>query len=365
MSDRLSERRDVVRSLPAYKQGAAEGADAVKLSSNENPYPPLPSVVSEIAAQMSDPLSGFNRYPSMGAEPLRAAIAARHGVTPEQVAVGAGSVEVASQLIHAVAGAGDEVIFAWRSFEAYPILTVVSGATPVPVPLTADLHHDLDAMAAAITDRTRLILLCTPNNPTGTTLGAEEVERFLARVPENVVVAIDEAYVHFNRDPHAVSGVEMVARHPNVIALQTFSKAYGLAGLRIGFGIGSVDLCDDLRRVAVPFAVSGVAQRAALASLEHEDELTERVERIVAERGRVTEELRGQGWSVGDSQANFVWLATGDDTARIDGVLREEHVFARCWQGEGIRLSIGSPAENDRGLAALAKAVKGAPVPAV
>lgn len=360
----MSDRREVVRSLPVYKQGAAEGADAVKLSSNENPYPPLPSVVAEVTAQMSDPLSGFNRYPSMGAEPLRAAIAARLGVAPEQVAVGAGSVEVASQLLHAVAGEGDEVIFAWRSFEAYPILTVVSGATPVPVPLTGDLRHDLGAMAEAITDRTRLILLCTPNNPTGTTLSTDEVESFLARVPEDVIVAIDEAYVHFNRDPHAVSGVEMVAKHPNVIALQTFSKAYGLAGLRIGYGIGSVDLCDDLRRVAVPFAVSGVAQRAALASLEHEGELTERVDRIVAERGRVTAELRGQGWAVGDSQANFVWLPTGDDTARIDQLLRGERVFARCWPGEGIRLSIGSPQENDRGLAALAGAIKDAPVPA-
>lgn len=354
----MTSRRDVVRSLPPYKQGAAEGPDAVKLSSNENPYPPLPSVVAEITAQMVDPSGGINRYPSMGAEQLRAAIAARHGVTPEQVAVGAGSVEVATQLIHATAGLGDEVIFAWRSFEAYPIMTVVAGATPVKVPLGPDLHHDLDAMAARITDRTRLILLCTPNNPTGTTLATDEVERFLAQVPDDIVVAIDEAYVHFNRAADAVSGVEMVARHPNVVALQTFSKAYGLAGLRVGYAIGSVDLCEDLRRVAVPFAVSNVAQRAALASLEHEDELAERVARIVSERARVTQELRAQGWRVGDSQANFVWLPTADDTARIDQVLRGEHVFARCWQGEGIRLSIGSRQENDRGLAAFARAAE-------
>ncbi|QCV87816.1 histidinol-phosphate transaminase [Acidipropionibacterium jensenii] len=355
-------RRDVVRSLPPYKQGAAEGPDAVKLSSNENPYPPLPSVVAEIADRMRDPRGSFNRYPSMGAMELRTAIGSRFGVTADQVAVGAGSVEVATQLVHATAGMGDEVIFAWRSFEAYPILTVVSGATPVKVPLTADLHHDLAAMLAAITDRTQLILLCTPNNPTGTTLSTDEVEHFLSQVPENIVVAIDEAYVHFNRDPQAVSGVEMVSRHPNVIALQTFSKAYGLAGLRVGFGIGSVEMCEDLRRVAVPFAVSDVAQCAALASLQHEDELTERVEKIVAERGRVTAALRDQGWTLGDSQANFVWLPTGDDTARIDEVLRGEHVFARCWQGEGIRLSIGSPSENDRCLAAFARAIAPAPV---
>ncbi len=350
----MSSRQDVVRSLPPYKLGAAEGADAVKLSSNENPYPPLPSVVAEI----SEELHGFNRYPSMGAEEVRTAIASRFGVTSEQVAVGAGSVEVATQLIHATAGLGDEVIFAWRSFEAYPIITVVAGATPVQVPLTADLRHDLDAMAAAITDRTRLILLCTPNNPTGTTLSTEEVEGFLARVPADVIVAIDEAYVHFNRDPRAVSGVEMTRRHPNVVALQTFSKAYGLAGLRIGFAIGSAELCEDLRRVAVPFAVSDLAQRAAVSSLAHEEELSERVERIVSERGRVTAELRGQGWTVGDSQANFVWLPTGDDTARIDRVLRDHQVFARCWQGEGIRLSIGSREEDDRCLAAFAQAVE-------
>ncbi len=239
-------------------------------------------------------------------------------------------------------------------------MTGVAGASPVKVPLGPDLHHDLDAMAARITDRTRLILLCTPNNPTGTTLATDEVERFLTQVPDDVVVAIDEAYVHFNRDADAVSGVEMVARHPNVVALQTFSKAYGLAGLRVGYAIGSAELCEDLRRVAVPFAVSNVAQRAALASLEHEDELAERVGRIVSERARVTQELRAQGWQVGDSQANFVWLPTADQTARIDQVLRAEHVFARCWQGEGIRLSIGSRQENDRGLAAFAKAAEAA-----
>ena len=345
-------RRDVVRSLPPYKQGAAEGPDAVKLSSNENPYPPLPSVVAEIEKE----LGSYNRYPSMGAVEIRTAIAERFGVTTDQVAVGAGSVEVATQLVHATAGLGDEVIFAWRSFEAYPIITVVGGATPVRVPLTADLHHDLDAMAAAITDRTRLILLCTPNNPTGTTLHTDEVERFLARVPEDVIVAIDEAYIHFNRDAESVSGLEMMRRHPNVVNLQTFSKAYGLAGLRIGFSISSVEIAEDLRRVATPFAVSDLAQKAALASLAHEDELEERVAKIVAERSRVTAELRSRGWPVIDSQANFVWLSTGDDTARIDEVLRSHGVFARCWQSEGIRLSIGSPEENDRCLAAFALA---------
>ncbi|MSS44706.1 histidinol-phosphate transaminase [Cutibacterium sp. WCA-380-WT-3A] len=348
-------RRDVVQGLPLYQQGAAVGEGAVKLSSNENPFEPLPSVV-EAVSQM---LSGFNRYPSMGAEDVRTAIAEHVGVDMRHVAVGAGSTEVASQLMHALCGAGDEVVFPWRSFEAYPILTQVAGATPVPVPLTKDLRHDLDAMADAITDRTRLIFLCTPNNPTGTVLHADEVEEFLAKVPQDVVVVMDEAYCHFNRDTDAVDGLALLDGHPNVVALRTFSKAYGLAGLRIGFAISSIEISDDLRRVATPFTVTSLAQQAAIASLAVEDELNERVDRIVAERIRVFDELTRQGWPVLPSQANFLWLATGDDTDRIDGVMVSHGVFARCWSGEGIRVSIGSPDENDRAIEALSQAIKG------
>ncbi|WP_130866543.1 histidinol-phosphate transaminase [Acidipropionibacterium timonense] len=343
-------RRDDVRALPLYKQGDAQGVDAVKLSSNENPYPPLPSVLKVVTEQ----LAGINRYPLMAAAEVRSAIAVRHGVEPDQVAVGAGSTEVASQIIHAVAGAGDEVVFAWRSFEAYPILTRVAGATPVPVPLTADLRHDLPAMAAAVTDRTRLVFLCTPNNPTGTTLSTGEVEDFLAQVPDDVVVVLDEAYTHFNRDQDAVNGLDLVRRYPNVISLKTFSKAYGLAGLRIGFAVSSTDLSDDLRRVATPFTVTNLAQRAAMASLLAEDELAERVELIVAERERLRSGLLDAGWPVGPSQANFLWLALGADTDRVDAGLRAAGVFARSWSGEGIRLSVGSVREDDRALAALA-----------
>lgn len=348
-------RQETVRGLPLYKQGIAEGGDAVKLSSNENPFGPLPSVLEAVSRALPE----FNRYPSMSAFEVRSAIAEHFGVGVDQVAVGAGSTDVASQLMHAVAGEGDEIMFAWRSFEAYPILTQVAGATPVPVSLTADLRHDLDAMADAITDRTRLIFLCTPNNPTGTSLSTEEVEDFLTKVPADVVVVIDEAYAHFNRDPRAVNGLDVVSRHPNVVALRTFSKAYGLAGLRIGFAISSVEISDDLRRVATPFTVTDLAQQAAIASLAAEDELSERVEQIVQERFRVYTALVEQGWSVGSSQANFVWLATGDDTDRVDEVMRSHGVFARGWSGEGIRLSIGSRAENDRALAALAEAAEG------
>ena len=261
--------------------------------------------------------------------------------------------------MHAFAGAGDEIIFPWRSFEAYPILTKVAGATPIPVPLTVDLRHDLDAMADAITDRTRVIFLCTPNNPTGTVLHTDEVVEFLARVPENVVVVMDEAYCHFNRDDAAVDGLTLLKDHPNVVVLRTFSKAYGLAGLRIGFAISTPEISDDLRRVATPFTVTTLAQQAAIASLAAEDELNERVNRIVAERTRVFDELTRQGWKIVPSQANFLWLATGDDTDRIDEVMVSHGVFARCWSEEGIRLSIGLDAENDRAIEALSQAVKG------
>ena len=295
----------------------------------------------------------------MSAEAVRSTIAGHFGVDVSQVAVGAGSTEVASQLMHALAGAADEILFPWRSFEAYPILTKVAGATPIPVPLTVDLRHDLDAMADAITDRTRVIFLCTPNNPTGTVLHTDEVVEFLARVPENVVVVMDEAYCHFNRDDAAVDRLTHLDDHPNVVVLRTFSKAYGLAGRRIGFAISTPEISDDLRRVATPFTVTTLAQQAAIASLAAEDELNERVNRIVAERTRVFDELTRQGWKIVPSQANFLWLATGDDTDRIDEVMVSHGVFARCWSEEGIRLSIGLDAENDRAIEALSQAVKG------
>lgn len=211
-------------------------------------------------------------------------------------------------------------------------------------------------MADAITDLTRVIFLCTPNNPTGTVLHTDEVEEFLARVPEDVIAVMDEAYCHFNCGASAVDGLTLLDDHPNVVVLRAFSKAYGLAGLRIGFAISNTEISDDLRRVATPFTVTSLAQQAAIASLAAEDELNERVQQIVTERTRVFDELTRQGWPVRPSQANFFWLATGDGTDRIDEVLTSRGVFARCWSGEGIRLSIGSPAENHRAIGALSEA---------
>lgn len=341
--------RAEVEQLPAYVQGASI-PDAVKLSSNENPYPPLESVARVVAEQ----LQSFHLYPDMGAGALIERLAQHLEVRPEQIALGAGSVEVASQLINASAGEGDEVIFAWRSFEAYPILVQVAGATAVRVPLTVDDRHDLPAMAAAVTDRTRLILLCTPNNPTGAVIHRDELEEFLAAVPDDVLVVIDEAYIQFDTDPDSVDGLEVFRRHSNVAVLHTFSKAYGLAGLRIGYAVAPEPVAANLRRVAVPFGVSNLAQVAALASLDAQAELDARVQTVVAERSRVIAALREAGWPVLDSQGNFVWLDTGEHTAAVDAALRAHGVVGRAFMGEGIRVSIGSRDMNDRFLTAIA-----------
>lgn len=341
--------RESVERMPAYIQGRST-PNAVKLSSNENPYPPLDSVLEATRQR----LESFHLYPDMGAVALRQRIADHLGVQPEEVAVGAGSVEVAQQLINAAADEGDEVIFAWRSFEAYPIIVQVAGGTPVPVPLTADERHDFDAMVDAITERTRLIFVCTPNNPTGTVVHTDELERFMQRVPSNVLVVIDEAYVHFNDDAEAADGLDFFRRYENVAVLHTFSKAYGLAGLRIGYAVAPERIAANLRRVAVPFGVSDLAQTAAIASLDAEGELQQRVDSVVAERARVLAELRRQGWNALDSLGNFVWLRLGERTPEVDAELRSHGVVARAYGVEGIRVTIGSPEMNDQFLAAIA-----------
>ena len=334
--------------IPSYRAGKPPqlGPDGLsaKLSSNENPYDPLPSVLEAIAAAVP---TSVNRYPSIAAPELTAALAARLGVEPENLAFGAGSVEVASQLIHALAGAGDEVMYAWRSFEAYPILVQLAGATPCQVPLDADGKHDLPAMADAITDRTKLIFVCNPNNPTGTVVTHAEVEAFLARVPEHVLVVLDEAYVHFNVDADSAVGLDFFKRYPNVAVLHTFSKAYGLAGLRIGYAVAQPEVADALRKAAIPFGMSALAQVGGVASLAAESELQERVDVLVAERARVIEALRAAGLPVVDSQANFVWIPAGDASDAANDVFSARGVSVRCFPGDGVRVSIGAPHEND------------------
>ncbi|WP_198417720.1 MULTISPECIES: histidinol-phosphate transaminase [unclassified Cryobacterium] len=355
----MVQQREAISRLPAYKQGAAAGdSGAYKLSSNENPYPPLASVTQAIASALGE----IHLYPSMAVTEVTDRIAARFDVSGDNVAFGAGSVEVLSQIIHASAGVGDEVIFAWRSFEAYPILVQVAGATPVAVALTADERHDLPAMADAITSQTRLILVCNPNNPTGAFVTADELHAFMARVPENVLVVVDEAYVHFNRDTASAVGIDFFRRYPNVAVLHTFSKAYGLAGLRIGYAIAPTAVAANLRRVALPFGVTALAQRAALASLDAEAELALRIDEIVAERTRVLAALRASGWRGASSQGNFVWLRTFNDTDRVNAVFIAEGILARAFPGEGLRVTIGTAEQNDRFLVAASAALPPAAV---
>ncbi|ARX84815.1 aminotransferase [Streptomyces alboflavus] len=346
MSETNPRLRAELEGIPTYKPGkpaAAGGPVAYKLSSNENPYPPLPGVMESVLATAGS----FNRYPDMACTGLMNELADRFGVPVSHIATGTGSVGVAQQLIQATAGPGDEVIYAWRSFEAYPIITQVSGAASVRVPLTSGEVHDLDAMAAAVTDRTRLIFVCNPNNPTGTVVRRAELERFLDRVPNDVLVVLDEAYREFIRDPEVPDGIEIYRDRPNVCVLRTFSKAYGLAGLRVGFAVGHEPVAAALRKTAVPFGVSQLAQDAAVASLRAEDELMGRVGALVGERARVVDVLRDQGWTVPETQANFVWLRLDDRTVDFAAACEKAGVVVRPFAGEGVRVTIGETEAND------------------
>jgi histidinol-phosphate aminotransferase len=344
--------RPALAALPAYVPGRTV-AGAVKLASNEVPYPPLPSVLERITVAAA----GMNRYPDNGSAALTAALAARAGVDAGQVAVGCGSVSLCTQLVQAVADADDEVLYAWRSFEAYPIIAAVSGASSIQVPLR-DQVHDLDEMAERITGKTRLVFVCNPNNPTGTVVRREALLRFLRTVPEDVVVALDEAYREFVRDDDVPDGLGLLDEHPNLVVLRTFSKAYGLAGLRVGYAVAADPaVATALRQTQVPFAVTTVAQEAALASLQPaaEKELLERVELLVHERERVSAALREQGWDIPVSQANFVWFPLGADTAAFAAGCEQRGLIVRAFAGSGARVTIGTPEENDRLLEATAQ----------
>ena len=341
--------RAALDAVPAYTPGrpAVVGGDgpAYKLSSNETPLGPLPSVRSALETETGR----VNRYPDMSCAGLYAAVSERFDVPVAHLAAGTGSVAVLYHLVQALCEPADEVIFAWRSFEAYPIALAAAGARGVQVPLCAGARHDLPAMAAAVTDRTRMILVCTPNNPTGTAVLAAELDALLDRVPEDVLVVVDAAYEEFVRDRDAADGLAAYRSRPNVAVLRTFSKAYGLAGLRVGFAVATEPIAAAIRKVAVPFGVSGVAQAAAVASLrpEVEAELMERVDAIVAERGRVVAELAEAGWKVPDTQANFVWLPLGDHAAQFAAACERAGVMVRPFAGDGVRVSVAEPEAND------------------
>jgi histidinol-phosphate aminotransferase len=342
--------------LPAYVPGRNLAdltrelgiAEAIKLASNEVPYGPLPGVVEAVTEAM---LSS-HRYPDMGVVALRAALADRYGVT------GCGSVALAEILVKATCLPGDEIVYSWRSFEAYPIIAAGSGATSVRVPNTAGHGHDLQAMADAITDRTRLVIVCNPNNPTGTAVRKAELDRFLAAVPSDVLVVLDEAYREMVTDPDVPDAIDTYADRPNVLVLRTMSKAWGLAGLRMGFLVAQPEVAAAIRKVLTPFSTSVVAQAAALAALTQEDEVKRRCSLVVSERSRVTEALRKLHLEVPDSQANFVWLPLGDRSAAFGAACEARGVIVRPFQSDGVRVTIGTPEENDAFLAAAEAALE-------
>ena len=341
--------RPILDQFAPYKPGkppSASGGRAFKLSSNESPFGPLPSVLKVIA----EAAGNVNRYPDNGAAELTQAIAERFRVPAAHVAVGCGSVGVAQQLLEAVGDPGAEVVYAWRSFEAYPYLSDLAGVASVRVPLREEAH-DLGAMAEAITSRTRLVFVCNPNNPTGTVVHRTELENFLDRVPEDCLVVLDEAYTQYVTDADVPDGLDLYRDRPNLAVLRTFSKAYGLAGLRVGFLIGHEPVAAAIRKTMLTFTVNALAQAAAIASLAAEPELLERVDSVVSERERVRAELLAQGWTVPPTEANFVWLRLDDDTDEFAEACDREGVSVRPFAGEGARVSIGDRDANNAFLA--------------
>jgi len=352
--------RPAVAAMGAYVPGrsprqaeADHGvSDAVKLASNENPYPPIPAVVDAVAAAAS----GVNRYGDPSASELRARLADHLGVGIERVAVGCGSVGLLQQLCLAYLDPGDEVVTPWISFEAYPILVQAMGATVVKVPLQ---HHafDLDAVAAAVGPAAKMVMLATPNNPTGTALSTADIETLLGRIPEDVIVVVDEAYREF-ADPALGDPVhDLASEFANVAVTRTFSKAYSMAGLRVGCMVAAPQVVAECHKVLLPFSVNAAAQAAAVAVLGHLEETQSAIETLISERLRVVEAVRGLGVECPDSEGNFVWLPLRERAAYAGLAMERMGVITRVFAGEGIRVTIGTPAENDRFLAALAAAL--------
>ncbi len=358
-----------VARIPVYPAASAYALpeDVALLASNEAPDPPLPEVVEAVTRV----LGGLNRYPDPTNARLRGALGDRYGVPPARVAIGNGSCDVLLALGEALLEPGAELVYAWPSFSVYPHLEAASGATGVRVALDAEDRHDLEAMLEQITVATRLVIVCNPNNPTSTAVEASRIADFVARVPRNVCVLVDEAYCEFNTldDPDAT--LNLLERHPNLVLLRTFSKIYGLAGLRVGFALcGSAEIVTAVNQVRQPFFCSAAAQAAATEALRHQDAVAERVERCVMARVEVDEGLRDLGIEAASSQANFCWFAvpvTGDEQAAdaerrvVDG-LAERGVLVRSGSALGrdgwLRVTYGTPAQNARLLEALAQTLR-------
>ena len=354
MSIEFTERVEAIPVYPAAKSYGFEG-DLIKLASNETPYPPPPAVLEAVQAAMG----GLNRYPDPTAATLRRRLAERHGVPQAKVAVGNGSCEILLAAAQVMLEPGAEIVYAWPSFSMYPHLAAMTGARALAVPLDEDGRLDLEALAREVTVATRIVLVCNPNNPTATALSVEDVDAFVAGLPRHVLVIVDEAYVEFSvlQDPD--ESLPLLARHPNVVLLRTFSKVYGLCGLRAGYALGPESFRLAVDRVRQPFSVNALAQAAAAEAVRHQDEVERRVERTVIERLHVQDELADRGLAVSDSQANFSWVALGEDRdeAAVYAGLASRGVIVREGTALGapghLRVTYGTRGENDRFLAAL------------
>jgi histidinol-phosphate aminotransferase len=323
------------------------------LALNESPYPPLPSVQAAMAAAAAH----ANRYPDLFPDRLAARIADRWAVAPACVAVGSGSVGVALQLLRAVVRPDDQIAYGWRNFDGYPLLARMVGARTLAVPLLPDGRQDLAALAAGVDAHTRVLVVCNPHNPTGSPVLADELAALLHRVPADITVVLDEAYAEFARHPNLADGPAALGRYPNLVVLRTFSKAYGLAALRVGYALGSPDLMDQVRRQQLPFGINAVATAAVEASLDADNELRHRVDAVVAERDRLRSGLRGMGWRIPPSDANCLWLAEPDRAEAGAAALASAGVDVRVYPGEGIRVTIGAPDANDAVLATLSSVI--------
>ena len=338
---------------PAASTYAFEG-ELVKLASNETPYPPHPQVIEAVEAQ----LRTLNRYPDPEKSLLRRRISERTGVPIGNVAVGNGSCEILLAAAAAMLEPGAEIVYAWPAFSMYPQLAAMSGATAITVPLDDAGGHDLEAMAAEVTAATRLVIVCNPNNPSATALTPATLDAWVGELPRHVAVVVDEAYVEFSALQDPDDSLDLLGRHPNLVLLRTFSKVYGLCGLRAGYALCPESFRLAVDRVRQPFSVNALAQAAAVEALNHQDEVERRVERNVIERVHVESELRERGLETTDSQANFSWVSLGerDEDELVDG-LAQLGVIVRAGKALGqegwMRVTYGSRQENDRFLAAL------------
>ncbi|MFK0174292.1 histidinol-phosphate transaminase [Streptomyces sp. NPDC090306] len=340
---------EALRTLPGYEpsEGVYSFRPPRPLSANESAYDPLPGITEAVTRAFQT----ANRYPDPGCRTLTRALAAAHDIPEEQFVVGAGTVALLQLLFQSISEPGAEAVYAWPSFELYPILAQLAGVTSIRV-LLVDEAHDLSRMADRVTSRTRLVVICNPNNPTGTVASGDELGRFLSRIPPTCLIVFDEAYYEFVREHDTRSGLGFCPTHPNVVVLRTFSKAYGLAGLRAGYLVAAPEVAAELRKGVLPYSVSSIAQAAAVAAMELQEQISERVGATVCERARVRDALRRTGWELPESQANFLWLPLRGQAPSFAHWCITQGIAVRMFPGRGVRVTVGSAADNDAFLAA-------------